>query len=162
MFLRTFAIAAATSTFALASYAEAPANHAAHHPQAATTAVGDMSMAGQADAMAHMDERMKAMQEMHEKMAQATTPEERSALMAEHMKVMQDGMAMMDKDAMPKMRANGMPTMGKSAMKGKAANMAVRQAMLEKRMDMMQSMMKVMMMDHMQQHAQMAMPVAPK
>ena len=102
--------------------------------------------------MAHMDEHMKAMQEMHEKMAQAKTPEERSALMADHMKVMQDGMAMMAKD--------GMPMMGKGAMKGKAGNMAMRQTMMEKRMDMMQSMMQ-MMMDQMHTR-QMAGPGAAK
>ena len=153
MFLRSFTIAAATATFALAGLAQAPANHAAHHPQSAVSTADGMPMAGQADAMVHMDEHRKAMQEMHKKMAQAKTPEERSALMAEHMKAMQDEIAMMDKDAMPMMGANGMP------MKGKPPNMAMRQAMLEKRMDMMQSM-KQMMMDHMQQHAQLASPAA--
>ena len=151
MFLRTFAIAVTAATFSLAGLAQAPARHGAHHPQAAASAAGGMSMAGQADAMAHMDEQMKAMHEMHEKMMQAGTPEERSALMADHMKAMQDGMAMMGTD--------GMAMMGKGAMKGKAGNMAMRQAMMEKRMDMMQSMMK-MMMDQMQQ--QMAAPGATK
>jgi hypothetical protein len=88
MFLRTFAIAAATATFALAGLAQAPAGHAGHHPPAAASAAG----------------------------------------------------------------------MGKSAMKGKAPSMAVRQAMLEKRMDMMQS----MMMDQMQQNAPRAVPGAAK
>ena len=36
-----------------------------------------------------------AMREMHEKMAQAKTPEERQALMADHMNAMQGGMQMM-------------------------------------------------------------------
>ena len=42
--------------------------------------------------MAAMEQRMRA---MHEKMAAAKTPQERQALMAEHMKTMQDGMRMM-------------------------------------------------------------------
>ena len=39
---------------------------------------------------------MKAMQEMHAKMMAAKTPEERNALMADHMKAMRGGMAMME------------------------------------------------------------------
>ena len=74
-------------------------------------------------------------------------------MMAEHMKAMQDGVAMMGPD--------GMPMMGKGAMKGKAGNMAARQALMEKRMDMMQSMMQ-MMMDQMQQHERTAVPSAAK
>ncbi len=43
-----------------------------------------------------------AMREMHEKMMNAKSPNERSNLMAEHMKAMRDGMAMMDdKKSMP-------------------------------------------------------------
>ncbi len=38
---------------------------------------------------------MKAMQGMHVKMMNAKIPEDRSNLMAEHMKIMQDGMVMM-------------------------------------------------------------------
>ena len=45
--------------------------------------------------MAAMEPRMKAMQEMHQKMMNAKTPAERQALMADHMKAMQGGMAMM-------------------------------------------------------------------
>lgn len=39
--------------------------------------------------------QMKAMQQMHDKMLAAKTPEERNALIAEQMKLMQDGMNMM-------------------------------------------------------------------
>ena len=42
-----------------------------------------------------MQDRMKAMREMHDKMMNAKTPAERQALMADHMKSMQDGMGMM-------------------------------------------------------------------
>jgi hypothetical protein len=90
------------------------------------------------DQMARMDAQMKTMQGMHEKMMNAKTPEERSKLMAEHMKTMQDGMAMMD----------GMSGAGMGGMKGMAGmtgDMGARQQMMEKRMDMMQAMMKMMM-----------------
>ena len=38
-----------------------------------------------------MESQMKAMGAMHDKLMAAQTPEERSALMAEHMQAMQDG-----------------------------------------------------------------------
>ena len=86
------------------------------------------------DQMGKMEAQMKTMQGMHEKMMNAKTPEERSKLMAEHMKAMQDGMAMME----------GMP-----GMQGMTGDMGTRQQMMEKRMAMMQTMMKMMMMDRM-------------
>ena len=106
--------------------------HQAHHPAgtvSAPVAKANPSPAG-AD-MARMDTQMKDMGAMHDKMMAASTPEERSALMAEHMKSMQGGMAMM----------NGMSSGG---MGGKG-NMASQHMMMEKRMDMMQSMMQMMM-----------------
>ena len=62
-------------------------DHAAHHPAdaAATPAPSTDRYAAQ----------MKTMQEMHQKMMAAKTPEERAALMQEHMKAMQGGMSMM-------------------------------------------------------------------
>jgi hypothetical protein len=57
-------------------------DHAAHHPQGGPPA-------------AKADQQMKTMQDMHQKMMAAKTPEERKALMAEHMKAMQGGMSMM-------------------------------------------------------------------
>ncbi len=86
--------------------------------------------------MAAMESKMKTMREMHEKMMNAKTPEARSALMAEHMKSMQGGMAMM----------GGMAGAGQDSMKGaKPADMASRQQMMEKRMEMMETMMQMMM-----------------
>ena len=82
------------------------------------------------DQMARMDAQMKTMRNMHEKMMNAKTPEERNKLMAEHMKAMQDGMAMMG---------------GMKGMQGMTGDMGARQQMMEKRMDMMQSMMQMMM-----------------
>jgi hypothetical protein len=73
---------------------------------------------------------MKAMQEMHEKMMAAKTPEERQALMAEHMKVMRDGMGMMGQMKAPD---------------GKGANSPASPEMMGKRMDMMEMMMQMMM-----------------
>lgn len=83
-----------------------------------------------------MDAQMKRMQQMHERMAAAKTPAERQALMAEHQKVMQDGMGMM----------SGMQ--GTQPVPGSAEA----QRMMEMRMRMMESMMQMMMdrMDAMQ------------
>lgn len=49
-----------------------------------------MAQTGQ---LAHMDERMRAMADVHAKMMSAKSPEERRALMAEHQKAMREGMA---------------------------------------------------------------------
>ena len=87
------------------------------------------------DHLAHLDTQTKAMQAMHEKMMAAKTPEERNALMAEHMKSMQDGMKMME----------GMSSVGMKGMSGMSAEVGAHHAMMEKRMAMMQTMMKMMM-----------------
>jgi len=95
-----------------------------------------MGMGAEA-AMPGYAEQMKAMREMHDKMMATKTPEERNALMAEQMKLMQNGMTMMG-------------GMGPGAMMGgKPGDIAARQGMMEQRMDMMQNMMQ-MMMDRMQ------------
>jgi len=91
--------------------------------------------------MAHMDTQMKGMREMHEKMMAAKTPEERSALMTEHMQSMKDGMAMMNG-----MSGGGMAGMGSGKdMKGMKGDMPAQHQMMEKRMEMMQTMMQMMM-----------------
>lgn len=82
--------------------------------------------------MATMDAQTQAMRGMHEKMMAARTPEERNALMAEHMKTMQDGMTMM----------NGMPAEG---MKSRQGDMSMHHQMMEKRMEMMSAAMQMMM-----------------
>lgn len=110
-----------------------------------------------AEHMQAMDNKMKAMREMHEKMANAKTPEERQALMAEHMKVMHEGMGMMNMmccmggmggmGGMQGMQGMG-PMSGASAPRGGMAirhSMRQRHEMMEKRMDMMQHMMQMMM-----------------
>ena len=114
--------------------------------------------------MSKMDAQMKKMREMHQKMVAAKTPEERSQLMAEHMKTMQDSMQMMG--GMSGMHGGGMGAMGGSAaadakpmpgmpgmaakpatpgMSGMAGNMPAHHQMMEKRMAMMESMMQMMM-----------------
>ena len=90
---------------------------------------------GTPDQMAKMDMQMKAMREMHEKMMNARTPDERNKLRAEHMKTMQDGMA----------RMGSMSGAGMGDMKSMQGNMGAQQQMMEKRMEMMQSMMQMMM-----------------
>lgn len=50
---------------------------------------------GQHGPGARYDHQMKTMRDMHQKMRAAKTPEERQALMAEHMQAMQGGMSMM-------------------------------------------------------------------
>ena len=60
--------------------------HQAHHGGSAAMAAGSTS---------EYDQQMKTMQDMHQKMVAAKTPEERAALMRDHMRTMQDGMAMM-------------------------------------------------------------------
>ncbi|CAN7703408.1 hypothetical protein LJR290_005794 [Variovorax sp. LjRoot290] len=102
--------------------------HAAHHP-ASTAAKADT---------AKVDEQMKLMQDMHQKMKAAKTPAERAALMKDHMSAMQGGMTMMSQ-----MRS-GMPRQdgGKSSM---PAEPPMQKDMMERRMDMMEMMMQMMM-----------------
>ena len=150
---RTLVIPAAAAAFVLVGCAQPPVAKDAPYPDAAPSAAsGAMPMGGHAATMARMDGHMKLMREMHEKMMRAKTPEERSALMPEHMKVMQEGMAMMaSMRSMGSMGAGGM--MGKGGMgamggkhgdSGMAGDMATHHAMMEKQMEMMQSMMQMM------------------
>jgi hypothetical protein len=62
--------------------------HAGHTPQGAAGH-------GAAGPDARYQHQMHSMSEMHQRMMAAKTPEERRALMAEHMKAMQGGMRMM-------------------------------------------------------------------
>ena len=96
-------------------------------------------------AAAPMEPRMKVMQEMHQKMMNAKTPEERSALMADHMKAMRGGMSMMK--GMSAMDGKGsMEGMGAMAdTKGMPADMAKHHKTMEQRMTTMQMMMELMM-----------------
>jgi hypothetical protein len=119
------ALAAFISSLSLAGCATGPKpeDHAAHHPPGAAAAAPVAPTAGQMDSM------MKSMQEMHDKMMVAKTPEERARLMQDHMKLMQDGMAMMG-------RMRG----GKRGM-GMGGGMSMDPEMMGKHMDMMEMMM---------------------
>ena len=89
-----------------------------------------------------MQERLNAMREMRDKMMNAKTFEERQALMADHMKAMQDGMQMM-KDTMG---ADAKAEMGDRANpKAAPGDMAAHHGMTEDRMEMMQMMLEMMM-----------------
>jgi hypothetical protein len=140
--LRTLTLIASVSALGLLGCAQTPVGPSANGSPS-STAPG-MAMGGSGGSMAQMDTHMKMMRETHDKMMQAKSPEERNALMAAHMKQMQDGMSMM----------GGMGSGGMAGMQGKspmAGDMAARQQMMEKRMEMMQSMMQMMMMDRMPQ-----------
>lgn len=111
-------------------------DHQAHHPEGAASAPAVEPPVTAATAgptkPAEMSARMSAMQDMHQKMMAAKTPEERQALMGEHMKAMQGGMGMMKE-------------MAGKAMKGMPADPKARLEAMEQRMGMMQMMMEMMM-----------------
>jgi hypothetical protein len=99
---------------------------------------------------------MKAMQDMHQKMVNASTPAERQALMADHLKAMQGGMAMM-KEMHTMHGAGGMggmdtmgspggaaPMAGMGGRKGMPTDMAKRHQMMADHMAVMQMMMDMM------------------
>ncbi len=123
----------------------------------APPAAGTPPMAmGASGSMAAPDARMKAMQDMHQKMVNASTPADRQALMADHMKAMQGGMAMM-KEMQAMHGAGGMggmgmigssgnaaPMAGMGDGKGMPADMAKRHQMMADHMAMMQTMMEMM------------------
>jgi hypothetical protein len=101
-----------------------------------------MGSAAAATSKPTMDARMMAMQDMQQKMSKANTPAERQALMADHMKAMQGGMAMMKE--MHGMHGTGsMAGMGEG--KGMPADMAQRHQMMTAHMATMQTMMDMMM-----------------
>ena len=142
-FVRTISIlgTVAATTMATSVWAASDGQNDSHHPAASTTiqvaqatpvtpGMG-MGMGGSA-MMPGSADQMEAMQAMHDRMLAAKTPEERNALMAQQMKLMQSGMGMMGR-------------MGSDAMPGKPGDTAARQGMMEQRMDMMQSMMQMMM-----------------
>ncbi len=91
----------------------------------------------------NMDKQMESIREIRNKLLAARTPEERSKLMAEQMKLMQGGMDMMGGMGMGGM--GGMQGMGPMAAASAPMDMTTRQQMMEKRMEMMQSMMQMMM-----------------
>lgn len=147
--MTTFRTLAALSVAALLGACANPGTMNAASPAAGTP---PMTM-GASGSMAAPDARMKAMQEMHRKMVNASTPADRQALMADHMKAMQGGMAMM-KEMQAMHGAGGMGGMGMMGSSGNAtpmagmgdgkgmpADMAKRHQMMADHMAMMQTMM---------------------
>ena len=135
-FAHSHLLALAIAAFGPPTWAAQDDQHPAHHPAGTASAPSSKAMPAKARPdMGPMNSQMKAMQEMHDKMMAAKTPEERSALMADHMKTMQDSMAMM----------KGMSPGGMGGMGGMKGDMAAHHQMMEKRMDMMQTMMQMMM-----------------
>ncbi len=140
-FMLLLAAAAALSTGAFAQSSDA--EHAAHHPSGAaaqpatpkTAAASARKPAAKSTTPtpSQMNVQMKAMEQMHEKMLAAKTPEERQALMADNMKAMRDGMAMMDQ------MKTGKPGTGMDGMHSD------HHEMMSRRMDMMEIMMQMMM-----------------
>ena len=129
--------------------------HAGHHPgdaQSGGVTTQSAPAATTPPTPDAFDRQMKAMREMHKKMQAAKTPAERSALMEEHMKLMQSGMAtmgagssggmgmgMMQQGAQAKPAApaaSGNSGMG-GGMMGMHAQMERRMAMMEQMMEMM-------------------------
>lgn len=150
--MRSITALAAAAMFAggaLAQAAQSDQDHTAHHPAGAPAAAPATKgaakhsvkvapkPAGTANAPSsmQMDAMMNSMKDMHDKMMAAKTPEERQALMDEHMKTMKDGMDMMGQ------MKGGQPSMG---MRGKEG-MPCQDDMMSKRMDMMEMMTKMMM-----------------
>ena len=131
--VRPLCLALALFTVGAPSWAAQHDQHKAHHPAGSASAAAAKPIPGKTmPEMARMANQMGAMQEMHDRMMAAKTPQERSALMAEHMKTMQEGMVMM----------KGMG--GMAGAKSPPTNMTERQTMMEQRMDMMQAMMEMM------------------
>ena len=122
--------------------AAAPDEHAAHHPAAAASQP--------APDAGKFSEQMARMQEMHQKMQAAKTPEERAAVMKEHWQVMQGGMAMMGQmQGCMEMHGPGMgtpPNRPKGARKPMPRDgMGAEHDAMQHRMDMMEMMMQMMM-----------------
>ena len=111
-------------------------------PMSSRSAMPGMGAPTAAMSMADMPPRMKAMHDMHSKMMNAQTPAERQALMAEHMKAMQDGMAMMKEMHGGMQGMQGMQGMGDG--KAMPADMAKRHQMMSDHMATMQLMMDMM------------------
>ena len=131
--VRLLPLALALFTAGATSWAAQQDQHKDHHPAGSASAAASKSMPGKTTPeMARMANQMKAMQEMHDKVMAAKTPEERNALMTEHMKTMQDGMGMM----------KGMG--GMTGPKSPPSSMSERLTMMEQRMEMMQATMQMM------------------
>lgn len=164
---KPLALAMLIGMAAFSATAQTAAEHAQHHPDGATAP----AQAAPEQQMSAMDKQLQLMRDMSRKLADAKTPQERQAVMAEHQKTMQDSMKMMGQMQGMPMGGMGMMSgpmmMGGTGMPGGSATppsaagstaapapdmgpqmmgqMMQRHALMEKRMDMMQAMMQMMM-----------------
>lgn len=153
--LRHTVLIVAIAAASLGAIAQTDAEHTQHHaPEPAKKALkapAAKSPSMPKEAMAAMDGKIKVMREMHEKMMAAKTPEERKALMGDHMNAMQDGMSIMEKmDSMGSMSMmgdmKGMSGKGADAKRGDMSmDMMSHHEAMQKRMEMMTAMMQMMM-----------------
>ena len=158
--LQPLVVALAIGLSTVAASAQTAAEHAQHHPDGAVAGSVQTPAVTPEQQLSTMDKQLQRMREMSHKMADAKTPRERQALMAEHHKTMQDSMKMMGQMqgmqpagmGMMGMMVNGAGTPGKTATSPSPAmgpqmmsGMMQRHAMMEKRMEMMESMMQMMM-----------------
>ena len=130
-------------------------DHQIHHPDDQKTEAKPEVSTTSPDVMQKADLQMTAMLDIHTRLMNAKTPEERNALMAEQMKVMQEGMTMMssmstDSKGMMSGMMSGMMMgnqgkNGNAMMSGMQEGMMQHHQMMDKRMDMMQMMMQMMM-----------------
>lgn len=142
---KALAISVCTAAF-ISTYASMPMAQDSKMPApnpASTTTQSDSSM-NMAKQTGSIDEHMKKMHALHDKMSAAATPEARQKIMAEQRQEMQRGMALMK----PMMHGGaGMGAMGGGMMAQKDQPGDASMQMMQKRMDMMQMMMQTMM-DH--------------
>lgn len=122
----------------LAQDAKAPASST---NATATPSRLPMTMGSQ---MGQMDQRMRTMQALHDRMMSATTPEERQKVMDEQREEMQGCMAMMNQMMQDGAMRGGMGA-GMMGQMDKPADANVQLQMMQKRIDMMQMMMQTMM-----------------
>ena len=129
--------------------------HAGHHPgdaQSGGVVTQSAPAATTPPTPDAFDRQIKAMQEMHKKMQAAKTPAERSALMDEHMKLLQSGMTMMGAGnsggmgmGMMQQGAQAKPAApAASGNSGMGGGMMGMHAQMERRMAMMEQMMQMM------------------
>ena len=132
-FFRTLSLALGLIAVGATTWAAQDDQHRARPPAGAASAPASKAAPGRPSLqIALMDTQIKAMGEVHDQMMAAQTPEERNALMPEHMQAIQDAMTMM----------NAMAARGMAGMKG---DMAAHHQMMDKRMEMMQATMLLMM-----------------
>lgn len=136
-------IPTAVLTFTALLSAGAASGQVAQATTTADSAKQTTCCADSATHMGQMDVHMERMRQLHAKLADAKTPEERQKLMADQRQEMRQGMAMMQ--AMPHdgSTMSGVDA-GMKGHSGKPADQKVQMQMMERRMDMMQAMMQTM------------------